>query len=126
MLHANWQISESQETITDFSPDLCVADRRTSGATCKLPVVDRRARKRRRRLIDPTTCDRPYTHDDIEFMNAMDLYKRDCHRPFPTFHDVLEVLRALGYRKVAERRKMPGLSSTMPPKVLVGRKQRGC
>jgi hypothetical protein len=39
----------------------------------------------------------------------MDHYKRDNRRPFPTWSEVLEVLRALGYRKVAEPTPMPGL-----------------
>ena len=43
-------------------------------------------------------------------MKAMDQYKRDNRRPFPTWSEVLEVLRALGYRKVAEPTALPGLS----------------
>ena len=78
---------------------------------------DRRDQGERRRQIDPTTCERDYTNDEIEFMKAMDQYKRDNRRPFPTWSEVLEVLRALGYRKVAEQSQMPGLSTTMPPKV---------
>ena len=70
----------------------------------------------RRRQIDPTTCERDYTDDEIEFMKAMDQYKRENRRPFPTWSEVLEVLRALGYRKSAEQSQMPGLSTTMPPK----------
>lgn len=56
----------------------------------------------RRRQIDPTTCERDYGMDEVEFMNAMDDYKRRSGRPFPTWSEVLEVLRDLGYRKVAE------------------------
>ena len=67
-----------------------------------------------RRLIDPTTCERDYSNDEIDFMKAMDQYKRDNRRPFPTWSEVLEVLRALGYRKVAEQTMMPGLSNSMP------------
>ena len=48
-------------------------------------------------------------------MKAMDQYKRDNRRPFPTWSEVLEVLRAIGYRKVAAQSMMPGLSTTMPP-----------
>ncbi|QDU38763.1 hypothetical protein Mal4_30930 [Maioricimonas rarisocia] len=55
----------------------------------------------RRRLIDPTTCERDYKPDEIEFMKAMDDYKRRSGRQFPTWSEVLEVLRDLGYRKVA-------------------------
>ena len=42
-------------------------------------------------------------------MRSMDLYKRLNRRPFPTWSEVLEVLRALGYRKVAEPSVMPGI-----------------
>lgn len=53
----------------------------------------------RRRQIDPTTCERDYTGDEIEFMQAMDAYKRSSGRMFPTCSEVLEVIRALGYEK---------------------------
>ena len=70
---------------------------------------DRRNLVERRRQVDPTTCERDYNDEEIEFMKAMDQYKRDNRRPFPTWSEVLEVLRALGYRKVAEPTVMPGL-----------------
>lgn len=38
--------------------------------------------------------------EDVEFGLAMDRYKREHDRPFPTWHEVLDVLRSLGYRKV--------------------------
>ena len=64
------------------------------------PEGERRSQERRRQ-IDPTTCERDYKPDEIEFMTAMDDYKRRSGRPFPTWSEVLEVLRDLGYRKVA-------------------------
>jgi hypothetical protein len=88
-----------------------------------IPVaVDRRKpgteRKKveRRRQVDPTTCERDYTDDEIDFMKAMDQYKRDNRRPFPTWSEVLEVLRALGYRKVAAPTALPGLAPSVPAK----------
>jgi hypothetical protein len=64
---------------------------------------DRRDSKvERRRQIDPTTCERDYQPNEIEFMRAMDDYKRRSGRQFPTWSEVLEVLCDLGYRKVAE------------------------
>jgi hypothetical protein len=105
-------------------PSLCVADRRDKDRRKRaIPVaVERRTggdrremRGERRRQIDPTTCERDYNNDEIEFMKAMDQYKRDNRRPFPTWSEVLEVLRAMGYRKVAAQSMMPGLSTTMPP-----------
>ncbi len=47
----------------------------------------------------PVFQERDYSADEIEFMKAMDQYKRDNRRPFPTWSEVLEVLRNLGYRK---------------------------
>jgi hypothetical protein len=61
--------------------------------------VERRAKVSRRRQIDPTTCERDYSCDEIEFMNAMDEYKRRSGRMFPTCSEVLEVIRGLGYQK---------------------------
>ena len=68
-------------------------------------VSDRR-RQDRRRQIDPTTCERDYSGCEVEFMRAMDDYKRKSGRPFPTWSEVLEVLLSLGYRKVAEPSEM--------------------
>ena len=59
----------------------------------------RERRVERRRQIDPTTCERDYTEDEVEFMKAMDRYKRESGRPFPTWSEVLEVLLALGYSR---------------------------
>ena len=66
------------------------------------PAPERRQKVERRRQIDPTTCERDYSDDEIEFMRAMDEYKRKSGRQFPTWSEVLEVLRSVGYRKVAE------------------------
>jgi hypothetical protein len=74
--------------------------------------VDRRHQGERRRQIDPTTCERDYSDDEILFMKAMDDYKRANRRPFPTWSEVLEVLHALGYRKVAEPGAIPGVKKT--------------
>src|SRR5438128_8921246 len=76
---------------------------------------DRREQGERRRQIDPTTCERDYSDEEILFMKAMDQYKRDNRRPFPTWSEVLEVLRALGYRKTANPSPMPGLQPNLPP-----------
>jgi hypothetical protein len=60
-----------------------------------------RRKVERRRQIDPTTCERDYNAEELEFMRAMDLYKRRSGRQFPTWSEVLEVLQHMGYRKVA-------------------------
>ena len=40
--------------------------------------------------------------EQFEFIKAIEEYKRVNRRPFPTFTEVLEIAKALGYRKVAE------------------------
>ena len=53
----------------------------------------------RRRFVDPTTCEREYSIAEMEFMKAMHAYKASSGRMFPTWSEVLEVLKALGYEK---------------------------
>jgi hypothetical protein len=74
---------------------------REDEASQRREIIERR-RMDRRRQIDPTTCERDYSDQQIEFMRAMDDYKRKSGRPFPTWSEVLEVLLSLGYRKVAD------------------------
>ncbi len=67
----------------------------------------------RRRFVDPTTSEREYSEAEMEFMLAMNDYKRSSGRMFPTWSEVLEVLKALGYEKAAapksstNRRRQP-------------------
>jgi hypothetical protein len=66
-----------------------------------IPVAVDRRKVQRRRQIDPTTCEREYTEEEVEFMQALDQYKRESGRMFPTCSEILEVIRKLGYAKVA-------------------------
>jgi hypothetical protein len=75
-------------------------------------ILQRRVKVNRRRQIDPTTCERDYTQDEIEFMNAMDEYKRISGRMFPTCSEVLEVVRKLGY----EKHSVPESENNPPPR----------
>lgn len=60
-----------------------------------------RKKVNRRRQIDPTTCERDYSDQEVEFMNALDEYKRANGRMFPTCSEVLEVIRSLGYAQLS-------------------------
>ena len=75
---------------------------------------ERRSKTERRRQIDPTTCERDYSDDEIEFMHALDAYKRFSGRMFPTCSEILEVIRALGYVRVKEQ-----MSSSAAPEAAV-------
>ena len=64
-----------------------------------------RRKKQRRRQIDPTTCEREYSDDEVLFMHALDAYKRSSGRMFPTCSEILEVIRGLGYAKLTDEEK---------------------
>lgn len=88
-----------------------------------IPVpVERRQEERRktqrRRQIDPTTCERDYTSDEIDFMQALDAYKRRSGRMFPTCSEILEVVRSLGYVR-------PGDNGEPVPAQISGSPQTG-
>lgn len=72
----------------------------TSAVAVERRVIQRRERVNRRRQIDPTTCERDYTDAEVEFMHALDQYKRTSGRMFPTCSEILEVLAGLGYAKI--------------------------
>lgn len=46
------------------------------------------------------------TEEQFAFIQAMNEYKTVNRRPFPTWTEVLDVMKALGYRKVAEPRNI--------------------
>lgn len=75
--------------------------------------TDRR-KVQRRRQIDPTTCERDYTTDEIEFMHALDAYKRANGRMFPTCSEILEVIRDMGYVRVSQVTTQPTVPAEAP------------
>ncbi len=77
------------------------------------PKLERREKVNRRRQIDPTTCERDYTETEVEFMNALDEYKRKSGRMFPTCSEVLEVIHSLGYVKLTSA-QMTSVQATSP------------
>ena len=97
------------------------SDRRTSDEPVAVErrTIQRRAKVIRRRQIDPTTCERDYTGEEIEFMNALDDYKRTSGRMFPTCSEILEVLKKLGYQKRPQT-EAPDPPESGPQSELVG------
>jgi hypothetical protein len=75
----------------------------------------------RRRFVDPTTCEREYSEAEMEFMMAMNEYKRRSGRMFPTWSEVLEVLRALGYEKIEGVVPDRGMADRKAPASLAAR-----
>lgn len=86
--------------------------------TAERRVLERRVKVNRRRQIDPTTCERDYSIDEVEFMNAMDDYKRRSGRMFPTCSEVLEVVKSLGYEKRTAADSMTLPAVELPGEIL--------
>jgi len=79
------------------------------------PTSERRVRKERRRRIDPTTFEKQYSEDELEFMNAMQRFKEQSGKPFPTYAEVIRVAVALGYRKVVTEDEDEAEEEPFPP-----------
>jgi hypothetical protein len=65
-------------------------------ATTPLPCVASRT------AVPTVSPAEPTAADAQEFQEAMRAYKESSGRMFPTWSEVLEVLRALGYEKTGE------------------------
>ncbi len=93
---------QGEATMERRSKDRRDTERRKTSAPAVVErrQLERRVKVPRRRQIDPTTCERDYSDDEVEFMNAMDAYKRKSGRMFPTCSEILEVLRDLGYTRL--------------------------
>ena len=103
---------------------------RRAGKDRRASVVDRRLGLDRRRgpgrrLTDERKSaeEGQMSDEQFEFLMAIDEYKRKNTRPFPTWTEVLEVIKALGYRKVAEPQSLErSKKDPKPDKVPLGTK----
>lgn len=90
----------------DRRQDQAEAEAKAQAQTEK-PEPERRTKKERRRRIDPTTFEKQYTDEELEFMNAMQRYKVLSGKTFPSYGEVLDVAYALGYRRPGETELEP-------------------
>jgi len=77
-------------------------DRRKSVVDRRLGLNRHRGPGRRRSDSRKSAEEGHMSDEQFAFLMAIDEYKRTNTRPFPTWTEVLEVIKALGYRKVAE------------------------
>lgn len=94
----------SQDELVSLDEYQKIADKErvlasTVNAQTEKPQNIESSKSPRRRLVDPATCEKEYSADEIEFMKALEEYKRASGRQFPTCTEILEVLRKLGYEK---------------------------
>lgn len=77
------------------------ADRRRAVVDRRSGLERRRGPGRRRGEWRRSAEEGELNDEQFEFVMAIEEYKRLNNRPFPTWTEVLEVVRYLGYRKVA-------------------------
>lgn len=110
-------------------PDPSVQERRYEGPERRRNVVDarspgeqgsglerRRGPGRRRSDFAKAAEEGEMTPEQFLFIKAVDAYKRANARPFPTWTEVLEVVRKLGYRKtIAMQMDLPDVQDWQEP-----------
>ena len=79
-----------------------ITERRQSVVDRRVGFDRRRGPGRRLSFERKSAEEGNMTDEQFEFVMAIDRYKRQNSRPFPTWTEVLEVIKAIGYRKVAE------------------------
>jgi len=78
-----------------------VVDRRAGGG------LDRRRGPGRRRSDDRRSAEEGEMNpEQFEFIMAVNEYKKVNRRPFPSWTEILDIVTALGYRKVADRQEI--------------------
>ncbi len=101
------QTTERRQKVADTSAPGFVERRKT--VVDRRLGLDRRRGPGRRRSDERKAAEEGQMSDEqFEFVMAIDEYKRANNRPFPTWTEVLEIIRALGYRKVAEPQPLAG------------------
>ncbi|MEM8737817.1 MAG: hypothetical protein AAGG38_04975 [Planctomycetota bacterium] len=78
-----------------------VVDARTPGDE-DTGLERRRGPGRRRSDFSKAAEEGEMTPEQFLFIKAIDAYKRVNQRPFPTWTEVLEIIRKLGYRKTQD------------------------
>lgn len=80
------------------------SDRRDAGPrqAAGTGLERRRGPGRRRTDFMKAAEEGEMTPEQFLFVKAIDAYKRVNHRPYPTWTEVLEVIRKLGYRKTTD------------------------
>lgn len=64
-------------------------------------AASRRRMEARDSGLHPTTSERQYEPDELEFLAAVQAYQNRTGRKFPTYCELLGILKDLGYAKLA-------------------------
>jgi hypothetical protein len=101
------EVKMSQEHIEERREG---SDRRDSVVDRRLGLDRRRGPGRRRSDDRKSAEEGQMSQEQFDFLMAIEQYKEYNSRPFPTWTEVLELIEALGYRKVAEPQSLEQLA----------------
>ena len=79
-----------------------IEDRRKSVVDRRIALNRHRGPGKRRSDSRKSAEEGQMSDEQFDFLMAIEQYKKENTRPFPTWTEVLDVIKALGYRKVAE------------------------
>ena len=91
----------SDQSATESQPSSAVEERRGTAEDRRSKFDRRRGPGRRRTDFRRAAEEGHMNEEQVDFLKAIDEYKRVNHRPFPTWTEVLDVILYLGYRRVA-------------------------
>ncbi len=78
--------------------------------------LDRRRGPGKRRSEERKAAEEGEMNDEqFEFLMVIDQYKKVNRRPFPSWTEVLEVIKAMGYRKVEEPQPLQTFKKEQTP-----------
>lgn len=98
---------EETASVSFDGPDRRGTDRRQNAGPDRRSGLDRRRGPGIRRSEERRSAEEgEMTPEQFEFLQAVSEYKRVNNRPFPTWTEVLDIITALGYRKVAPRQSL--------------------
>lgn len=103
----------------DFLRQLGSSDRRESVVDRRLSLNRHRGPGKRRTDCRKAAEEGQMSDEQFEFLQAIDDYKKQNARPFPTWTEVLEVIKAIGYRKVAEPQSLEKGKEKLQPQLVV-------
>lgn len=64
---------------------------------------------------EPARAETEFSPAELDFIKAMDEYKKSSGRMFPTWSEILEVLKGIGYEKPHDNRSVPAPETPVDP-----------
>lgn len=108
-------MSENENTPNEVFEERRSSERRQRFIDRRVGLDRRRGPGHRRTEERRAAEEGEMTDEQFEFLMAIDCYKKVNQKPFPTWTEVLEVIKALGYRQVAEPQSLESFKKGSEP-----------